>query len=136
MSVSPAGSTIVNLHISRVSGGGMTEQGVSLVAQPVVDAVTMAAADIAALDDASDRAFDALRPETTKTAYRGDYAKWLAFASESGIPTDAATRGALRAFVHWTWEQGATPASVDRRLTGAVVTLPADHRARLKSRCP
>lgn len=95
----------------------------SLVAQSVVGGVVMSPADIAALDAASDVAAEDLRPETTKTAYRGDWAKWVEFTAATGIPESAASRGTLRAFVHWLWEAGAAPSTMDRRLAGVVVTL-------------
>lgn len=94
-----------------------------LPAQTAVSVSSMTAADIAALDAASDLAAEDLRPETTKTAYRSDYAKWIEFTSANRIPADAASRGTLRAFVFWMWEQGAAPSTVDRRLAGTVVTL-------------
>ena len=99
------------------------EQNVSLPGETAPAVRSMTAADIAALDAASDAAAEALRPETTRRAYRGDYAKWVEFTSETGVPETLASRGTLRAFVFWLWEAGAAPSSVDRRLTGTVITL-------------
>lgn len=91
-------------------------------ASPVVIAVTLTAAEIARLDAASDAAAEELMPANTKAAHDGDWRKWLAFTSTTGIPETAVTRGTLRAFARWLWEAGAAPSTVNRRLAGVCVT--------------
>lgn len=86
-------------------------------------------AAIAALDAASDTHASAQRPDNTTRSYRSDWRTWLEFTTELGIPATAATRGTLRAFVKWLWdEQHRAPTTIDRKLAGVVVTLRTEHR--------
>jgi len=87
------------------------------------------AARLGAIDAASDEHAASLRPANTTRAYAGDWAAWVEFAAAAGLPADAATRGTLRAFTAWLWDRGAAPSTIDRRLTGVVVTLRRERRA-------
>lgn len=81
-----------------------------------------------ALDAASDEHAAAMRPANTVRGYAGDWKAWERFTAEAGIPLTAASRGTLRAFVASLWDAGAAPSTVDRRITGVVVTLRREHR--------
>lgn len=81
-------------------------------------------ARLAALDAASDTHAQEQRPDNTTRAYRSDWRVWEAFCTQLQIPTTAATRGTLRAFVDYLWNrQHAAHTTIDRRLAGVTVTL-------------
>lgn len=80
-------------------------------------------ARLAALDAASDTHAQDQRPANTRRAYAGDWKVWEAFCADFNIPTTAATRGTLRAFVDYQWRLGRAYSTIDRRLAGIVVTL-------------
>ncbi|RVU20959.1 integrase [Streptomyces antnestii] len=81
-------------------------------------------ARLTALDTASDEHAAEQRPENTTRSYASDWKTWTAFCTGLAIPPTAATRGTLRAFVKWLWEEEKRAYStVDRKLAGVTVTL-------------
>lgn len=110
------------------------------------------AALLAGLDAASDIHADALRPKNTTRGYASDWKAWQAFIAatnqdlagpagaalaeqlglEAGtqlqLPETATSRGLLRAYVTTLWKAGAAPTTIDRRLSGLVVTLRREHQ--------
>ncbi|GES32548.1 hypothetical protein AB0G60_16975 [Streptomyces angustmyceticus] len=69
-----------------------------------------------------------LRPQNTVEGYAADWKQWETFCALLGLPTTAAP-GALTAFVEWLWVQPGwkagtftSPSTIDRRLSGVVVT--------------
>ncbi|MEV6595164.1 hypothetical protein [Streptomyces acidicola] len=79
------------------------------------------------------------RPERTRKSYVQDWASWSKFWAETGVPLLAVTPGTLVMFVEWLWTQprakpGTRPArsTIDRRLSGTVVTARAEHGVKLK----
>lgn len=85
-------------------------------------------ARLAALDTASDHHAQQQRPDNTTRAYAADWRVWEAFCNQLQIPTTAATRGTLRAFVDYLWtRQHAAYSTIDRRLAGVTVTLRQQH---------
>ncbi len=81
-------------------------------------------ARLAALDTASDTHAQEQRPHNTTRAYAADWRVWETFCTQLHIPTTAATRGTLRAFVDYLWNrQNAAYSTIDRRLAGVTVTL-------------
>ncbi|MGW1364726.1 integrase [Streptomyces chartreusis] len=96
------------------------------------DAATRAALDH--IDGQAVRAVADGRPERTRTSYAQDWASWSKFCAETGVPLLALTAGTLVMFVEWLWGQpGAkpgtrtAPSTIDRRLSGTVVTARAEH---------
>ncbi|RZQ66148.1 site-specific integrase [Amycolatopsis suaedae] len=79
------------------------------------------------LDAAAGAYVDSQRPANTLRAYAQDWRVWQDYTVEAGIPLLAATPGALTGFVVWLEHaQGrrpAAPATMERRLTGAVAGL-------------
>jgi len=82
---------------------------------------------LAVLDAASDVHAKTLRPANTTKAYASDWKTWTEFTAEKNLPVDAATRGTFRGFVAWLWQRGGAPTTIDRKLTGTVVTLRREH---------
>jgi len=81
-------------------------------------------ARLAALDEASDAHAAEQRPANTTRSYASDWKTWQQFSTGMGIPVTAATRGTLRAFVKWLWdEQHRAATTIDRKLAGVAVTL-------------
>ncbi len=81
-------------------------------------------ARLAALDDASDKHAAGQRPDNTTRSYKSDWKTWETFCTQLQIPTTAATRGTLRAFVDYLWNREKRAyATIDRKLAGVVVTL-------------
>ncbi|MFD7867977.1 tyrosine-type recombinase/integrase [Streptomyces sp. NPDC059783] len=86
-------------------------------------------ARLAALDAASDTHADGQRPDNTTRAYQADWKTWTAFCAQLQIPTTAATRGTLRAFVDYLWNREKRAyTTIDRKLAGVVVTLRQQHQ--------
>ncbi|MFF4652536.1 tyrosine-type recombinase/integrase [Streptomyces sp. NPDC001380] len=84
---------------------------------------------LAAIDSASDSHAEDLRPHNTARGYASDWRTWQQFTAHAGIPVTAAGRGTLRGFVTWLWEeQRLAYATVDRKLSGVVVTLRREHQ--------
>lgn len=92
---------------------------------------------LARLDALADSYVPTQRPSNTLRAYAADWRIWQDYTAELGIPLLSGTRGALVGFVLWlergrttrTGDQAppAAPATVERRLTGAVVGLRRHH---------
>lgn len=81
-------------------------------------------ARLAALDAASDEHAAEQRPDNTTRSYKSDWKTWTSFCAQLSIPPTAATRGTLRAFVKFLWEQEQRAyATIDRKLAGVSVTL-------------
>lgn len=81
-------------------------------------------ARLAALDTASDVHAQDQRPDNTIRSYAADWKTWTVFCGQFQIPTTAATRGTLRAFVDFLWNREKRAYStVDRKLAGVTVTL-------------
>jgi integrase len=81
-----------------------------------------------ALDTASDEHAATHRPPNTTRSHANGWQVWEAFCAEKRLPIAAgARRGALRAFVHWLWEAGAAPSTIDSRLSAVAVTLRREH---------
>lgn len=81
-------------------------------------------ARLAALDTASDEHAQEQRPDNTTRAYAADWKTWAGFCATLKIPTTAATRGTLRAFVDYLWNREKRAYStIDRKLAGVTVTL-------------
>jgi len=79
---------------------------------------------LAALDAASDEHAAGQRPDNTTRSYASDWRTWETFCTQLQIPTTAATRGTLRAFVDYLWNhEKRAYATIDRKLAGVVVTL-------------
>ncbi|MFB7738242.1 site-specific integrase [Streptomyces sp. NPDC056112] len=85
-------------------------------------------ARLAALDAASDEHAAEQRPDNTTRSYASDWKTWEAFCTQLQIPTTAATRGTLRAFVDYLWNREKRAyATIDRKLAGVSVTLRTQH---------
>lgn len=63
------------------------------------------------------------RAANTRRSYDGDWRTWQDYTADAGIPTLAATPGALAGYIAWLTQQGYAPSTVSRRLYGAVVGL-------------
>ncbi|MEV7817370.1 hypothetical protein AB0P05_43035 [Streptomyces flaveolus] len=79
------------------------------------------------------------RPESTRRSYAQDCASWTKFCADSGVPVLAVTPGTLVMFVEWLWTQPGgkkgpyiAPSTIDRRISGTVVTARAEHGVRLE----
>ncbi|MEE1769271.1 tyrosine-type recombinase/integrase [Streptomyces sp. JV185] len=84
---------------------------------------------LAALDAASDTHADGQRPDNTTRAYNADWKTWESFCTQLQIPTTAATRGTLRAFVDHLWNREKRAYStIDRKLAGVTVKLRKEYR--------
>ncbi|MCQ4045837.1 integrase [Streptantibioticus rubrisoli] len=76
-----------------------------------------------------------LRPDNTTDSYAADWRQWEQFCALLELPVTAITPGSLTAFVEWLWWQPGwkkgtytAPSTIDRRLSGVVVTGRTDHR--------
>lgn len=79
---------------------------------------------LAALDAGAETYLSGQRPAATRRAYAADWRAWEDYTAALGIPLYAATVGALVGFVRWLeTARGLAPATVERRLAGAVVGL-------------
>lgn len=74
------------------------------------------------------------RPKNTRDSYEQDWNTWETFTTEKGLPVLGVGEGTLVAFVHWLWRQpgkkAATftaPSTIERRLSGVVVTSREEH---------
>ncbi|WP_406187960.1 hypothetical protein [Streptomyces sp. NBC_01006] len=79
------------------------------------------------------------RPERTRSGYAQDWASWTKFCTAAEVPMLAVTPGTLVMFVEWLWTQPGwkkgtftAPSTIDRRLSGTVVSARADHGVRLE----
>ncbi|MEU3835564.1 integrase [Streptomyces microflavus] len=71
----------------------------------------------------------ASRPTNTTESYCADWKHWESFCALLELPPQAITAGSLTAFVEWLWIQPGwkpgtftAPSTIDRRLSGVVVT--------------
>ncbi|MFC9243951.1 hypothetical protein ACFT7S_07865 [Streptomyces sp. NPDC057136] len=95
------------------------------------------AATRAALDHIDDQALKVVadkRPANTRRGYAQDWASWTQFCAESGVPLLAVTPGTLVMFTEWLWNRPGwkkgtytAPSTIDRRITGTVVTARSEH---------
>lgn len=79
------------------------------------------------------------RPSSTRRGYAQDWASWTKFCAASGVPVLAVTPGTLVMFVEWLWTQPGlkkgtrtAPSTIDRRISGTVVSARAEHGVRLE----
>ncbi|MBT2423453.1 integrase [Streptomyces sp. ISL-22] len=79
------------------------------------------------------------RPERTRKGYAQDWASWSKFCAESGVPLLAVALGTLVMFVEWLWTQPGwkkgtftAPSTIDRRISGTVVSARAEHGLKLE----
>ncbi|MEU6397173.1 integrase [Streptomyces cinnamoneus] len=79
------------------------------------------------------------RPERTRTGYAQDWASWTKFCAASGVPLLAVTPGTLTAYVEWLWTQPGwkpgtrmAPSTIDRRISGTVVSARDEHGVKLE----
>lgn len=79
------------------------------------------------------------RPASTRRSYAQDWASWTKFCADSGVPVLAITPGTLVMFVEWLWTQPGgkkgtctAPSTIDRRISGTVVSARAEHRVKLE----
>lgn len=108
-------------------------------------------AKLAQIDNDATKHTDGKRPENTRNAYEADWKVWERFTTETGLPLLAITAGTLVLFTEWCWLQDGrkradgrktlkSPNSIDRHLTGVVVTgrrhykLPLDTRIATEAR--
>jgi integrase len=76
---------------------------------------------LAALDQAAEQ-FEP-RSENTLRSYASDWRVWERYVAAVGIPLEAGTPGAFLGFVIWLGKEGKAPATIQRNLYGAAVTL-------------
>ena len=91
-------------------------------------------AKLAELEERSKKHEQDLRPDNTVDSYRADWKQWEQFTELLGLPVTAITPGSLTAFVEWLWHQPGwkqgtftAPSTIDRRLSGVVVTGRTEH---------
>ncbi|NEB06431.1 integrase, partial [Streptomyces sp. SID13726] len=75
-----------------------------------------------------------MRPTNTVEGYAADWKQWTQFCALLELPVTAITPGSLTAFVEWLWWQPGwkegtytAPSTIDRRLSGVVVTGRVEH---------
>ncbi|MFI8928245.1 integrase [Streptomyces sp. NPDC053474] len=108
----------------------------ALVQPEEFDAETRAVLDRVGL--AAEQVVRDKRPENTRKSYGTDWTAWERFTREKNLPVLAVEPGTLTAFVHWLWEQPGkkagtlmAPNTIDRRISGVVVTARKDHHLKL-----
>lgn len=86
------------------------------------------------LEERSKKHEQDMRPGNTVDSYRADWKQWTVFCDLLGLPPTAITPGSLTAFVEWLWHQPGwkpgtrtAPSTIDRRLSGVVVTGRTEH---------
>jgi integrase len=91
-------------------------------------------AKLAELEERSAQHEQNLRPTNTVDSYAADWKQWEAFTALLELPVTAITPGSLTAFVEWLWWQPGwkpgtytAPSTIDRRLSGVVVTGRTEH---------
>ncbi|MFG3369654.1 integrase [Streptomyces sp. NPDC048156] len=91
-------------------------------------------AKLAELEQRSAQHEKDLRPQNTCDSYAADWKQWEEFCALLDLPVTAITPGSLTAFVEWLWVQPGwkkgtctAPSTIDRRLSGVVVTGRTDH---------
>lgn len=63
------------------------------------------------------------RSENTLRSYASDWRVWERYVAEVGIPLEAGTPGAFLGFVIWLGKEGRAPATIQRNMYGAAVSL-------------
>lgn len=106
----------------------VSTEGAAVAAYDPAAAVVLGLMERAAKEDEEDK-----KPPNTKRAYENDWALWKEFhaylTAHNGVelPLSAVTRGTLVGFVNWLdMVKGASPNSIDRRITGVIVTARAE----------
>jgi integrase len=94
----------------------------------VAGSEVVARARLAELDATAEQYVATQRPANTLRAYAQDWAAWQRYTTEVGIPLLSGSIGALTGFVVWLErtapaDSPAAPATVERRLTGAIAGL-------------
>ncbi|WP_331720531.1 integrase (plasmid) [Streptomyces sp. NBC_00161] len=96
-------------------------------------------AALGALDHRAVRVVADGRPERTRSGYAQDWKSWTKFCEQSGVPLLAVTSGTLTAFVEWLWTQpgwkagtSLAPSTIDRRISGTVVSARQEHAVKLE----
>ncbi|URZ99447.1 integrase [Streptomyces lydicamycinicus] len=95
-------------------------------------------AKLAELEERSAQHEIDLRPRNTVDGYAADWKQWTEFCALLDLPVTAITPGSLTAFVEWLWMQPGwkkgtftAPSTIDRRLSGVVVTGRTDYKLAL-----
>lgn len=77
-------------------------------------------------------------PKNTTDGYAVDWKDWERFTALLGLPVTAIPPSSLTAFVEWLWFElgwkkgpSTAPSTIDRRLSGVVVTGRTDHKRQL-----
>lgn len=66
-------------------------------------------------------------PPNTKRSYDGDRAKWREYCAEFGIPETTLSIGTMLGFVEWLINKGLAPSTIERRASGARMSLLSEH---------
>lgn len=97
------------------------------------------AATRAAHDHIDGQAVAGRRPKNTRDGYAQDWAAWAKCCAATSAPLLAVTPGTLVLFVEWLWTQPGwkkgtytAPRTIDRRITGTVVTARTEHGIKLE----
>jgi hypothetical protein len=79
------------------------------------------------------------RPERTRKGYAQDWTSWSKFCADTKVPVLAVTSGTLVMFVEWLWTQPGwkkgtftAPSTINRRISGTVVSARAEHGLKLE----
>ncbi|MCX4429607.1 integrase [Streptomyces mirabilis] len=124
-----------------MSDGQKTVEPVVIPAAPArpeeYDTATRAALDH--IDRQAVRTIADGRPSSTRRSYAQDWTSWSKFCAGSGVPVLAVTPGTLVMFVEWLWTQPGgkkgtctAPSTIDRRISGTVVSARAEYGVRLE----
>lgn len=119
---------MTNTDIVRTAGGELILPAAAPVpAGP--DFTPDVLAKLAELEERSRQHEQNMRPQNTQDGYAADWKHWETFCAQLGLPATAITPGSLTAFVEWLWWQPGwkagtctAPSTIDRRLSGVVVT--------------
>lgn len=94
------------------------------------DSATNAVLD--SLDDLAKKEEKETRPDNTQKAYTADWREWEHFTGTFGLPLLSVRSGTLAAFARWMWDgrphdprglaKLLSPATIDRKLSGVVIT--------------
>ncbi len=95
---------------------------------------------LATLDEKVKEEIQDTTPENTAKGYKGDWREWGRFTATFGLPLLSVRSGTLAAFARWLWDgrphdpRGTrllSPTTIDRRLSGVVVTARTEHHLTL-----
>ncbi|GAA3815420.1 site-specific integrase [Streptomyces chiangmaiensis] len=122
--------------IERAAASGLILPAIADLTAPVEFAPEVLAR-LQELEDRSREHEQNMTPQNTRDGYAADWKAWETFCALLDLPVAAITPGSLTAFVEWLWVQAGwkpgtfiAPSTIDRRLSGVVVT----GRTRLKLR--